>query len=224
MKKTTTLVIGLFVMELFCAALVFGQNGVIREISGTVELKRAGQAAFVPARAGDEVGRNTIISTGLKSSALISMGSSIITARPLTRLTLEELATSAGTETLNVSLQTGRVRVDVNPPAGTRTTMSVRGPSATASVRGTSFVFDTKNLAVSDGIVTFKGKKGGTVYVGAGSTSKLRTDYKAANPMETNAAALLPLSPAGKELTGLSHGGEAFGSSSMEFSIELKFN
>ena len=211
------------VVELFCAALVFGQNGVIKEISGTVELKRSGQTAFVPAKVGDEVGRNTIVSTGLKSSALIAIGSSVITARPLTRLSLEELSSSAGTETLNVSLQTGRVRVDVTPPAGTRTTMSVRGPSATASVRGTSFSFDTKNLSVTEGIVAFRGKKGGTLLIGAGSSSKVKPDDKAANPMETNAAELIPQSPIGTELSGHSHGGGS-GTSSMDFNITLNFN
>ncbi|MDR2730531.1 MAG: FecR domain-containing protein [Treponema sp.] len=42
-------------------------------------------------------------------------------------------------ETLNVNLQTGRVRVDVKPPAGTKASTTVKGPEATASVRGTIF-------------------------------------------------------------------------------------
>jgi len=134
---------------------LFAQNGVIKELSGTVELKPAGTSDFIPAKAGDPVAKDTIVSTGFKSSALIQMGSSLITARPLTRLSLAELSSSGGTEVINVSLQTGRVRVDVDPPAGTRTSMAVRGPSATASVRGTSFEFDTYSLNVLKGKVAF---------------------------------------------------------------------
>lgn len=151
MKLITIFVIVIFL----CGVPLFAQNGEIREISGTVELKRAGETAFVAARAGDPVARNTVVSTGFRSSALIQVGSSLITVRPLTRLSLAEISSSAGTETINVSLQTGRVRVDVKPPAGTRTAMEVRGPSATASVRGTSFEFDTHSLTVLEGNVAF---------------------------------------------------------------------
>jgi hypothetical protein len=50
MKRST-----LAVLILFCAAQVFAQTGVIKEMTGTVELKRAGQSAFVPAKAGDTI-------------------------------------------------------------------------------------------------------------------------------------------------------------------------
>ena len=152
---------------------VFAQNALIREVSGTVELKNAGSAAFVPAKAGDRVAEDTIISTALRSNALLEIGSTLITVRPLTRLSLTEIRAAQGTETLNVDLQAGRVRVDVNPPAGTRASMAVSAPSATASVRGTSFEFDTRNISVSDGIVYFKGSRGYTFHVGSGSIGYL---------------------------------------------------
>ena len=199
MKKVTIISIVLCAVQLFCAALVFGQNGVIRELTGTVELKRAGQAAFVPAKAGDTVARDTIVSTGFKSTALIAVGSTVLTVRPLTRLSLAEISTSAGSETINVSLQTGRVRVDVEPPAGTRTNATVRGPSATASVRGTSFEFDTREVRVLKGIVAFKSRKGGTMLVGAGSSSKVNESEKASDPLVTAAAELMPPPPAGSD-------------------------
>ncbi|MCL1928906.1 MAG: FecR family protein [Treponema sp.] len=202
MKKTVMISIILCTMQLFCAVLVFGQNGVIKELTGTVELKRAGQATFVPAKAGDTVARDTVVSTGLKSTAIIAIGSTVITVRPLTRLTLAEISSSAGTETVNVSLQTGRVRVDVDPPAGTRTNASVQGPSATASVRGTSFEFDTREVKVEKGTVAFKGNKGGTMLVSAGSSSVITESNRVSDPVVTSAAELLPPSPVGSGDSG----------------------
>ena len=197
MKKTTMLVIALCAVQLFCTVLVFGQNGVIKELTGTVELKRAGQSAFVAARAGDAVAQDTVVSTGFKSTALIAVGSTVITVRPLTRLSLAEISASAGSETVNVSLQTGRVRVDVDPPAGTRANTSVRGPNATASVRGTSFEFDTREVKVEKGTVAFQGNKGTVTLVNAGSTSIITESNKPSDPIVTSAAELLPPPPAG---------------------------
>ena len=199
MKKKIGITIVLCAVQLFCAALVFGQNGVIRELTGTVELKRAGQAAFVPAKAGDTVAQDTVVSTGFKSTAIIAVGSAVLTVRPLTRLSLAEISSSAGSESINVSLQTGRVRVDVDPPAGTRTNASVRGPSATASVRGTSFEFDTREVKVLKGVVAFKSRKGGTMLVGAGSSSKVNEADKVTDPVVTGAAGLIPPPPAGSD-------------------------
>jgi len=209
MKKNAVIIA---VLVILCTGVVFAQTGTITELSGTVEIKRAGSAVFVPAKLGEQLAKDTIVSTGFKSTALVTVGSSVITVRPLTRLTLSELASSAGTETINVSLQTGRVRVDVNPPAGTKTTMSVRAPNATASVRGTSFDFDTRNLRVHHGTVAFQGSKGGTILVSAGGSSAIQPDGKAADPIETNAAALTPPPPAGVVDSGVENtdGGASF--------------
>lgn len=196
MKKSVTAII-FMALQLACAGLVFGQNGAIKELTGTVELKRAGQTEFVPAKVGDAVAKDTVVSTGFKSIALITVGSTVITVRPLTRLTLGEISASADSETLNVSLQTGRVRVDVKPPAGTRASMTVQGPVATASVRGTSFELDTMNLSVQEGTVAYKGKKGAVMLVSAGSASLVSEDNKAVDPMVKATTELLPPLPSG---------------------------
>jgi hypothetical protein len=157
-------------------AIVYGisaQAGTIKELTGDVELKAAGKSTFTTARTGDKVARDTIISTGFKSTAVIEVGSSVITVRPLTRLSLAEIQSSAGTDTLNVSLQTGRVRVDVKPPAGTKANTTVQGPSATASVRGASFDFDTVKLSVNEGKVAFRGASGPATMVNAGETTSV---------------------------------------------------
>jgi len=178
---------------------VFAQNGMIKELSGTVELKNPGSANYVPAKPGDTVGQQTVISTGFKSTTLVQVGSAILTVRPLTRLTLTEISAATGAETLNVNLQAGRVRVDVNPPAGAKASMSVSSPSATASVRGTSFEFDTRNLYVNHGVVNFKGSRGAGMLVNAGFSSQIQENGKAASPIEINNRNLRPAAPVGSD-------------------------
>jgi len=150
-----------FALLLTCVAmLAFAQTAVIKDLTGTVELKLSGSSDFIPAGVGVEVAQDTIISTGFKSTALVQAGSAVITVRPLTRLTLTEIQASQGAETINMNLQSGRVRVDVNPPAGSKASLEIASPAAVASVRGTSFDFDKRNLSVDGGIVIFIGKWG----------------------------------------------------------------
>ena len=199
MKKT---IFGfLFVMAAFG---VFGQtgqlSGVIRELSGTVELKNPGASGFVAAKAGDTISQDTIISTGFRSTALVVVGSATINVQPLTRLALSEIAASAGMETINLNLQAGRVRVDLTPPQGTRAAMQVSSPVATASVRGTSFEFDTRNLSVSSGTVSFSGNRGKQTLVHAGSTSRVEANGSAADPVRTKSQRLRPTPPVGTDV------------------------
>lgn len=196
MKKSVSTIIFL-ALQFVCAGMVFGQNGVIKELTGTVELKPAGQEAFVPAKAGDAVAGDTVVSTGFKSIALINIGSAVITVKPLTCLTLEEISAAAGSETLNLNLKTGRVQLDVKPPAGARANVTLQSTTATASVRGTSFEFDTMNLSVQEGTVMYKGKKGAVFPVSAGFASHILDDNKAADPIVKSAGELLPPLPSG---------------------------
>ena len=206
-------------MLIFCAALVFAQNGVIKELTGTVELKQPGQTAYITAKSGDTVVKDTIVSTGFKSSALISIGSTVLTVRPLTRLSLAEISAAAGTETLNVTLQTGRVRVDVNPPVGTRAAMNVTSPMATASVRGTSFEFDTQSLTVLEGTVTYQGNQGGVMMVSAGTASEVKENGSVADPVETYVAELQPPPLAGSD-SGYRHTVAMMGEFIIEFNLK----
>ena len=167
--------VGVFtVMLLFNVLFVFAQPEsiiVIQEAAGTVEIKRAGSPVWEKAEKGQILAFDTIISTGFRSTALVQAGITVITVRPLTRLSLTELMAAEGAETLNIGLQTGRVRVEVSPPAGTRALVNLQGPMATASVRGTVFEFDTINLFVNEGTVELSGSSGAAVLVDAGGFS-----------------------------------------------------
>ena len=184
------------VLVLFLSTIalgLFAQDGVIRQLSGTVELMHPGAANFVAAAIGDEVTQDTVISTGFRSNALIAVGNStLITVRPLTRLTLTEISSAAGMETLNANLQAGRVRVDVTPPAGTRASMTVSSPSATASVRGTTLFFDGKNIGVTGGLVEFQGDRGTPVLVGHGFFTGLNNWGMPTDPVFVSVGAVSP--------------------------------
>jgi hypothetical protein len=92
----------------------------------------------------------------------------MLLVRPLTRLSLEEIQNIGGNESVNLYLETGRVRANVSPPVSGKTDFTIRAPTATASVRGTSFDFDGTNLTVDQGRVHIAGGDGSGTYVGAG--------------------------------------------------------
>jgi hypothetical protein len=155
------------------AFMLYAQQGAandayIREFSGTVEVKAPGASEWKNAEAGVRISRDTIISTGFKSTALIVLGNSTLTVRPLTRLSLAEIQSSRENESVSLDLHTGRVRAEVNPPPGGKVDFTIRSPSATASVRGTKFNFNDWGLSVDEGEVHLTGGDGSGHYVGAG--------------------------------------------------------
>jgi hypothetical protein len=188
----------------FCCFLVlaggclFAQNAQARfiELTGNVEIKAGNSANWVSAAPGMEIGRDTVVSTGFKSTARISVGNSVLTIRPLTRLTVAELAQRGNDEEVSLYLETGRVRADVSPPSGGKTDFTVRSPSLTASVRGTAFEFDTRRIEVENGRVLFAGAGGQAVYVDGGEQSYVdETQSRLVPPFEAELASLTPNLP-----------------------------
>ncbi|MCL2093215.1 MAG: FecR family protein [Treponema sp.] len=200
-----------FVMPFFSLAL-YAQTGIIREITGTVEVKAPGSLTFSPARVGDRVSQHAVVSTGFRSSALIEIGSCLISVRALSRLSLDEIFYLGAEEYLHIDLQAGRIRADVNPPAGMRVSMDVTSPHATASIRGTSFWFDGYNLGVISGTVLYKGNRGQEVTIPAGNVISLLYDGRAgefgyrglgsgAEGETQGASALTPPQPVGLDMS-----------------------
>jgi len=144
----------------FRPVLAFAQQAVIRELAGTVEVKRANSEVWEAASRGQSLALDSTISTGFRSTVVIALGDSLITLRPLTRISLLELSKNQGQEKVELNLQTGRVRADVKAPEGGKTEFVIRSPNATSSVRGTVFELDTLGLKVIEGTVEFKGVSG----------------------------------------------------------------
>jgi hypothetical protein len=181
------------------AAGLFAQETLIQEIWGTVEVKAAGEAEWKAARQGQTLERGALISTGFNSGALIISGSSKVTLRPLSRLSVEELAAAGSGEKVDINLLAGGLRVSVQPPAGGRVSFNVRSPIATASVRGTEFEFDGVRVRVEEGRVHMSGNSGGGgAYVSAGHIGRVDSESgRAAGAAETAREELAPPPPAG---------------------------
>jgi hypothetical protein len=176
---------------------LMAQTALVREINGKVEIKMPGED-WKAAAVGQRLEKATLVSTSFKSTVRISLGNSEITVHPLTRLSLEELAENAGNETVNLQLQTGRMRANVTPPSGGKTEFTVRSPTATASVRGTSFEFDGIRLSVDQGRVRLAGGDGTAVHVSRGhQTTTHTTTGKTPTMAETAQQELVLSAPAG---------------------------
>jgi hypothetical protein len=190
MKKVSVIIVLLTVMGSLCAQ---EKQAEILEAHGTVELQDGASAEWRAAAPGDTLEKHTVISTGFRSTALISLGDSFLSIRPLTRLALEELVQKDNVEETRLYLRTGRVRAEVKSPEGVRADFTVRSPIATASVRGTSFEFDTLHLYVNEGLVRMESGSGQVVYVDEGQRSYVdESNQRMIPPFEAEAALLTP--------------------------------
>ena len=163
MKKNIFLLL-MFLLSIFANA---AEPAIILELTGDVQIKPAGSAVFINAKEGDEIAINTIISTGFRSTAVITAGYSVITVRPLTRLSLEE--------NLSINMQTGRIKVEtqtkiscsVSGNEAKSGSLVVKSQSTAALTQGTSFEFDTVNIKVNEGRILFSGESGPAAIVRA---------------------------------------------------------
>lgn len=156
-------VLGFFVI----ASPVFAQSATISQLRGKVEIKLPGKAWTIPGE-NQEIPANTVVSTGINSTARLQINGSSLVLQPLTRLSLEEIRVQAGQESTRISLNTGRVSAQVRSTAGREVSFEVRSPVATASVRGTDFDFDGVRLQVSQGAVAVINQSRQQIIVGAG--------------------------------------------------------
>lgn len=168
--------------------------GVIRGCSGNVEVKFPG-GDWIPARAGMQIQSSGLISTGFKSTAMLTLGNSTILVRPLTRLSLEALAVRNGEEQISLSLRAGRIRAEVSPPPDSKVAFTVKSPAVTASVRGTSFDFDGSNLRVLSGTVAFMGRDKVTVFAGTDQKAGINPQGRSSIPVSGEREKMAQISP-----------------------------
>ena len=187
MKKISIVLILLaFGLVVVSAASI---NATVLELAGKVEYQAPGKG-WVPAKVGTVLPKGTIVSTGFKSTAILKVGTSTVTVKPITRLSLEEILESdSGTQT-QLFLLAGRVKADVTPQAGKSIDFKVKSPTATASVRGTGFEFDGINLFVEKGSVQFMTPSGMRRFIGQGEFSRLSPDGTVSSPVAVSGSGL----------------------------------
>lgn len=128
-------------------------DGLVVTVNGKVEYQN-GAGAWKNLKAGDPLISGTMISTGFKSEATVKLGASILTIKPLTRMTLTQLVEKEDTVDTELYLEVGNVKAEVNSLNNKKNGFSVKSPVATASVRGTVFEMG-EQLVILQGSVQF---------------------------------------------------------------------
>lgn len=118
-------------------SFLYSAEASVVSVNGKVEIKKG--ETWIPLATGDKVLKSAVISTGFKSSAVIKFNETLFTLAPLTRITLEQLAETPQKTSTQIFLDSGKVKSSVKKTANKRADYTVRGPVATASVRGTDF-------------------------------------------------------------------------------------
>ena len=147
--RRTLLAIGLAVM---ISTLSFSVEARLQSITGSVYILN-GEGIWEPGSVGMALGSGDTISTGFGSTASIEMGDSMLRVDPVSRLTVEELTRVNGTISTQLYLHLGRIRAEVHSAEGLKNDFRLRSTASTASVRGTEFEYDGKNLYVDEGDV-----------------------------------------------------------------------
>ncbi|HKL85748.1 MAG TPA: FecR domain-containing protein [Treponemataceae bacterium] len=128
-------------------------DGQVMSVSGKVEYQNK-TGVWVPLQSGDAVVSGTMISTGFKSQASVKLGASILTIKPLTRMTLTQLVEKEDIVDTELYLEVGNVKAEVISLSNKKNGFTVKSPVATASVRGTIFEMG-EALVITQGSVVF---------------------------------------------------------------------
>ena len=143
MRRT---IISIFLM-LVGAATLFANTGKAEVVSFTGKAEYQTAQGWEPLAVGTVLDQGTVISTGFKSSVVLAIGESRYTVAALSRITIDKLTENDSNYDTEMSLSTGKLKMDVKSRPGKSTAFTVRSPTATASVRGTSGILDvTGNL------------------------------------------------------------------------------
>lgn len=179
--QKTMLIIGLI-----CFAFVsnlFAQDALVKSITGKVEYSIDG-VEWDDVKVNMKLAKGTMISTSFKSTAVIAINDSLLHVKPLSRMSLEELSKTQDEVQTDLYLVSGKVQVEVKPRAKQEiVNFTVKSAVATASVRGTGFIFDGANLLVNHGEVSLQSNNGFARSVRGGEFSKTTRRGKVSAPV-----------------------------------------
>lgn len=139
MKKLNRFITLLFVLT-FSIVSAYALEAKVVSVTGKVEVQTGG-SSWKALKAGDKITKGSVISTGFKSSAKISIDNTTVDLGPLTRITVEKLASNNAKDETNLYLDTGKVKAEVKKNPAKKVDFKVSSPVATASVRGTIIIY-----------------------------------------------------------------------------------
>ncbi len=167
--------------------LFSAQTGTLQTVRGKVEIKTPG-GVWKQANAGDTILQGTTISTGFDGTAIIALGNtSVVEAKPLTRLTLNELIQKEGKVNTELFLDVGRVKAEVKSSEGLEHTFTLKSTVSTASVRGTTIEGDGEEWETQEGTCSVSNNTGQTVTVTQGQSTTVTGNAPPAPPQATMA-------------------------------------
>lgn len=163
MKKFGKLILSALILASLATAS-WAQTAKISALTGKVEVQADG-SEWKAAKVGDILKKGAVISTGFKSSCTINIDGSTVTLDPMTRITIEKLASNSTKSQTNLYLNNGKMGADVKKTAGKKVDFKVTSAASTASVRGTSFIFFANGkLVTTEGLVSKgPGRKAATI-------------------------------------------------------------
>ena len=118
-----------------CAGL-FALDAEVTGIEGKAQMSTNG-TSWTPVAVGSKIPQGATIQTGFKSSLKIKFKGSEITLDPMTRIKVDELSDKDNRDNAVVSMKIGGLTSNVKKVEDRRAGFTVKGPAATASVRGT---------------------------------------------------------------------------------------
>ncbi|MBP5359186.1 MAG: FecR domain-containing protein [Treponema sp.] len=148
MRRFNRIITAVFLLA-FSIVSAHALDAKVVSVTGKVEVQTNG-SAWKTLKAGDKLAKGSVISTGFKSSAKISIDSTTVDLGPLTRITIEKLASNNVKDETSLYLDSGKVKADVKKNGAKKVDFKVSSPVATASVRGTIIVYHAGGLMITE--------------------------------------------------------------------------
>lgn len=127
---------------------IYALDATVTAVTGKAE--RLVGDNWVALEVGNKLAKGDIVQTGFKSELVLQIGTATVNLSALSRVTIEQLAEKKAEDgsvkdTTSLYVDTGSVHSAIKKTTDNRKVgYTVRNPVATASVRGTEFVFATK--------------------------------------------------------------------------------
>jgi hypothetical protein len=185
MRKAAVLLVGALALLLFIGAsmiqslFVIQRFAAVREVSGKVEVKAAGEEAFGPLGDARHVRAGDVVRTAEDGGVTLNwVDGSRIRLGPNTEMTVLQcqIDKTKQAQSYLFKLDVGQVWVRVLQTLGRQSKFEIQTPTATAAVRGTVFSVEVDDA----GATTVSVLKGEVALEGAGSNLSVRERQEAA--------------------------------------------
>ena len=120
---------------------IYAQTATVISVTGKAE-KLISPDTWQALSVGDVLSKGDTVSTSFKTELILKINNDTVTVSSLTRVTIQQLASTASKNETSLFISSGSIKASVNPTDNKREDFTVSSPVATASVRGTSFSFN----------------------------------------------------------------------------------